>query len=114
MGKHIFWLILMSKLAIGPLWSWSYGSWINNHLCNLPITANAVSSNPAPAHGEMYSTQYYVIKFVSDLQQVGGFPTFLHQYNWPWQYNWNIIESAAKHHKSNQIKLLTWNIKDHG
>ena len=31
----------------------------------------AVSSNPV--HGEVYSIQHYVIKFVSDLQQVGGF-----------------------------------------
>ena len=35
------------------------------------ITTNVVSSNPA--HGEMYSLQRYVIKFVSDLRQVGGF-----------------------------------------
>jgi hypothetical protein len=34
-------------------------------------TTNVVSSNPA--HGEMYSLQRYVIKFVSDLRQVGGF-----------------------------------------
>jgi len=26
-----------------------------------------------PAHGEVYSIQYYVINFVSDLWQVGGF-----------------------------------------
>ena len=26
-----------------------------------------------PAHGEVYSTQHYVIKFVSDLRQVGCF-----------------------------------------
>jgi hypothetical protein len=25
------------------------------------------------AHGEVYSTQHYVIKFVSGLRQVGGF-----------------------------------------
>jgi hypothetical protein len=30
-----------------------------------------VSSNPA--HGEVYSMLHYVIKFVSDLRQVGGF-----------------------------------------
>ena len=29
------------------------------------------SSNPA--HGAVYSIQYYVIKFVSDLRQIGGF-----------------------------------------
>ena len=37
----------------------------------MPINTNAVSSNPA--HGEVYSIQHYVIKFGSDLQQVGGF-----------------------------------------
>jgi hypothetical protein len=30
-----------------------------------------VSSNPV--HGDVYSIQHYVIKFVSDLRQVGGF-----------------------------------------
>jgi hypothetical protein len=38
---------------------------------SVPITTNVVSLNPA--HGEVYSIQDYVIKFVSDLQQVGGF-----------------------------------------
>ena len=33
------------------------------------ITTNVVSSNSV--HGEMYSIQHYVIKFVSDLRQVG-------------------------------------------
>ena len=35
------------------------------------ITTKVVSSNPV--HGEVYSIQHYVIKFVSDLRQVGGF-----------------------------------------
>jgi hypothetical protein len=38
---------------------------------SVPITTKIVSSNPV--HGEMYSIQYYVIKFVNDLRQVGGF-----------------------------------------
>ena len=37
----------------------------------VPITTNVVSSNPA--HREVYLIQHYVIKFVSDLKQVGGF-----------------------------------------
>ena len=37
----------------------------------MPITTNVVSSNSA--HGEVYSIQHYMIKFVSDLRQVGGF-----------------------------------------
>ena len=38
---------------------------------SVPITTKVVSSNPA--HAEDYSIQHYVIKFVSDLRQVGGF-----------------------------------------
>jgi hypothetical protein len=38
---------------------------------SVPITTTVVSLNPV--HGEVYSIQHYVIKFVSDLQQVGGF-----------------------------------------
>ena len=37
----------------------------------VPITTEVVSSNSI--HGEVYSIQHYVIKFVSDLWQVGGF-----------------------------------------
>jgi hypothetical protein len=42
----------------------------------LPVQSvpKVVSSNPV--HGEVYSIQHYVIKFVSDLRQDGG---FLHQ-----------------------------------
>jgi len=36
----------------------------------MPITTKIVSSNLAH---EVYLMQHYVIKFVSDLQQVGGF-----------------------------------------
>ena len=38
------------------------------------INVYVVTSNPA--HGEVYSIQHYVIKFVSDLRQVGGFLRF--------------------------------------
>ena len=38
---------------------------------SVPITTKVVSSNPV--HGEVYSIQHYVITFVSDLRQVGGF-----------------------------------------
>jgi len=37
----------------------------------VPITTKVVSSNPV--RGEVYSIQHYVIKFVSNLQQVGDF-----------------------------------------
>jgi hypothetical protein len=44
--------------------------WITN-MQPVPITCNVVISNPS--HDEVYSIQLYVIKFVSDLRQVGGF-----------------------------------------
>ena len=58
--------------------SWSYGSWIYNYLCNqclspprlwvrVPLMARCTRCVPA---------QHYVIKFVSDLRQVGGFLRF--------------------------------------
>jgi hypothetical protein len=37
---------------------------------SVPITTNVVSNS---THGEVYLIQHYVIKFVSDLWQVGGF-----------------------------------------
>ena len=38
---------------------------------SVPITTKAMNSNIA--HGEVYSIQHYVIKFVSNLRQVGSF-----------------------------------------
>jgi hypothetical protein len=38
---------------------------------SLPITTKVMSSNPV--HGEVYSIQHSVMKFVSDLRQVGVF-----------------------------------------
>ena len=71
----------MFKLFLDPisnqgpswLWSWSYGSKIYDYLCNrsVPISTKVVGSSPI--HGEVYSIQYYVIKFVSNLWQVTDF-----------------------------------------
>ena len=60
----------------------------------LPITT------PTKARCTLYSIQPYVIKFVCDLHQVGGFLRVL----WfpppikrtPW-YNWNIVDRGIKH-----------------
>jgi hypothetical protein len=38
---------------------------------SVPITTNVVTLNLT--HGDVYLIQHYVIKFVSDLCQVGGF-----------------------------------------
>ena len=89
-----------------PSWSWSYGWLIYNYLCNQclsPLTL-WVRSRPFMARC-MYLIQHYVIKFVSYLRQIGTFLSvysgFLHQWNWPPQYSWNIVESGFEHHSPN-------------
>ena len=61
------------------------------------ITTNVVSSSPV--HGEVYSIHHYMIKFVSDLRQVGGFLRVL------WfpppikltpRYNWNKHQNVTE------------------
>ena len=38
---------------------------------SVPITTKVLSLNPV--HGEVYLIQHYVMKFVGDLRQIGGF-----------------------------------------
>jgi hypothetical protein len=61
---------------------------ITTYIQSVPVTTHVVSSNLAqdlshtyvvssnPSHGNVYSIQHYVIKFVSDLLKVGGFLRF--------------------------------------
>ena len=72
--------ITISVRVEGPSWSWSYGSWIYNCLFNQCLSPLTLWVNLA--NGEVRSIQHYVIKFVSDLQQVGvisGYSDFLRQ-----------------------------------
>jgi len=60
--------LVSSNFLKGPSWSWSYGSWIYNYLCNQclsPLLWVRISIRG----GE----QHYLIKFVSELRQVSGF-----------------------------------------
>ena len=41
------------------------------HVQSVPTITNVVNSNVG--RGEVYSTQHYAVKFVSDLRQIGGF-----------------------------------------
>ena len=86
---------------------------------SVPITTKVLSLNPV--HDKVYSIQLYAINFDSNLRQVGGFLWVL----WfppPIKltttiYNWNIVESAVKHHNPNPFRLhapketiYNWNI----
>ena len=74
-----------------------HGIRICNYLINHCISPlKLLSSNDA--HGEVYSIQHYVIKAVSDLRQVGGFPRVL---RFPPPYNRNIVKNGLKHHNHN-------------
>ena len=48
--------------------------WVVVVVQSVPITTNVLNLNSA--HGEVYSIQHYVLMFVSDLRQVGGFLRF--------------------------------------
>ena len=74
---------------------------------SVPVTTKVVSSNPV--HGEVYLIQHYVIKFVSDLRQVGDFLQFPRPINpRPPRYNCNIVESGGKHHKQNHLSQFNY------
>jgi len=75
-----------------------YSLWVQS----VPITTKVVSSSPI--NGEVYSIQHYVIKFVSDLRQVGGFLWLL---QFPPRYSWNIVESGVKHQNPNKTIPLS-------
>ena len=67
----------------------------------VPITTNAVSSNPA--HVTVYSIQHYVIKFVSDLRQIiGFFPGIpVSSTNKTDCHDIIVVESGVKHYNPN-------------
>jgi hypothetical protein len=68
----------------------------------MPITTKIVSLKPD--HLAVYSIPHYVIKFVSDLSQVGVFRRILRPstpIKLTARYNWNIAESGIKHHNLN-------------
>ena len=59
--------------------------------------------NLNPVHGEVYSMQHYVIKFVwlpTDQWFSASIPvSSINKTDTP-QYNWNIVESGIEHHKT--------------
>ena len=69
---------------------------------SMPITTKVVSANPA--HGKVYLIQHYVIKFVSDLRQVGGFLQVLRCQPLI-KLTAMIVESGVKHHKPDQTNF---------
>jgi hypothetical protein len=66
-GKRLFSFIFRLPLIVSL--GMVFG--LQLHVQSVPIITKVVRSNPV--HGEEYSIKHYMIKFVSDLRQVGGF-----------------------------------------
>ena len=83
--KHFWFNVIVVMISVTDLF------WIYNYLCNpcLSLLALWVRSHLR----KVYSIQHYVIQFVSDLRQVGGFlrvqikltATILLKYCWKWR-----------------------------
>jgi len=58
---------LLGKVVVAIVWQFN----LQLPAQSMPITTKVVSSNHT--HGEVYSIQHYVTKFVCDLRQVSGF-----------------------------------------
>ena len=63
---NISFTLLCVLMTVNDIYSYVY-----IFIFQMPITTKVVGSNPV--HCEVYSIQHYVIKFVSDLQQIDGF-----------------------------------------
>ena len=62
---------LIKNRLKGMSWWWSYGRWIYNYLCNHCLSPLTLWVRIHSV--EVYLIQHYLIKFISDLRQVGGF-----------------------------------------
>jgi hypothetical protein len=97
-------IIVIYRYLQGQSWSWSYGSLIYNYLCN-QCDLWVVSSNPV--HGEVYSIQHYVIKFVGDLWQVSGFLRVLQSPPPIILVSTILLKYCWKHHKPTNLWIFT-------
>ena len=105
-------IISLTINLFSPWYSWQIAELaLNNNHCTITNTISAyywvVSSNPV--HGDVYSIQHYVINFISELRQVGGFPQVL-RFPPPINltiYNWNSVESGVLHHKPKSNHIAT-------
>ena len=80
---------------MGSSWSWLYGSWVYNYLCNQCLSPLILWVQILfMARCTWYNIMWYSLSVTWDRLVV--FFGFLHQLNWPPQYNWNIVESGIK------------------
>ena len=95
--------------TLGPSWPWSYGSWIYNYICNqclspLMRVRISIKTRCTTLCDKVY--QWLAIgRWFSQGSPVSSIiKNDCHD-------NWNIVESGAKHHKSNQTKKTHINLR---
>ena len=85
-----------------PSWSWSYGSWIYNYLCNQYLSQLKLCVRVLlMAWNTRYSKMWWNLAVTYD-----RYSGFLHQLKWPPRYNWNIVENDLRHHNPNTNTLF--------
>jgi hypothetical protein len=84
-------------------WSWLYGSWINDYLCNRCLSPLKLWVwIPHMARCTRYNFRRYSLSVTCDRSMVfSRYSWFLHQENGTPQYNRNFVESGVKHHNLN-------------
>ena len=95
MNKSAQWAALVLS---GPWLSWSYGSWICNYLCNqwltlrvrIPLRRGVLDTTICDKVSQWLATGRWVFS---------GTPESSTNKSDHKKYNWNIVESDAKHHK---------------
>ena len=90
-------------------WSWSYGSWIYNYLCNLSLSPQKLWVRILIITKCIrYNVMWYILSVTSDWSVVfSGYSDFLHQLHWPPRYNWR----GVIHHSSNPLMMCGINVR---
>ena len=86
-----------------PSWSWSYDRWIYNKLWNQCPSPLTLWVWIPPSRGVLDTT---LCDKVCQRLAADGFLRVLRfppPINWQPRYNWNSVESGARHHKSNLL-----------
>jgi hypothetical protein len=108
---YIYYILLTCSLwdiwGGGASWSWSYGSWISNYLCNQCISPLTLWVRiQLMARWPRYNSMWYIWLVACGRSVL--FSAFLHQWNRLPRYNWNIVESGVKHHNLNTWDIYRW------
>ena len=101
-----------SSVRQGASWSWSLNSWIDNYLCSQCLSPLNLWFQPRWWRDLLDTT---LCDNVCQWLATGRWFSLsgvVQQYNWPPRYNWNIVETGVKLHKSTHLFCQTWPSKD--